>query len=81
MSLLSSNSAIMRVLSFTVRLWARRPALVAAILVLVLISTAADVTIPVVTGRLVAAVSEGTSPWALFGMLLGLVLYLLVVKS
>ncbi|KIC50364.1 ABC transporter ATP-binding protein [Tateyamaria sp. ANG-S1] len=72
MPLLSSKGAIARVLSFACRLWGRRPGLVAAILALVLLSTAADVTIPVITGRLVAAVSEGASPWMPFATLLAL---------
>ncbi|MEM8761000.1 MAG: ABC transporter ATP-binding protein [Pseudomonadota bacterium] len=37
-----------------------------------LTSTAADIAIPVVTGRLVAAVSQGVSPWGAFALLLAL---------
>ncbi|WP_299654826.1 ABC transporter ATP-binding protein [uncultured Tateyamaria sp.] len=44
----------------------------AVLLLLVLTSTAADISIPVVTGRLIAAVSEATSPWGAFAILLGL---------
>ena len=54
------------------RLWGRRPGLVAAVLCLVVTGTAADVTIPVITGRLVSAVSEGASPWSPFATLLAL---------
>ncbi len=50
----------------------RRRGLVATLLALVLVSTAADVAIPLVTGRLVASVSAGGSPWGSFGLLLGL---------
>lgn len=69
---LSTNGALARVLSFASRLWSRRRNLVALILAVVITSTAADVAIPVFTGRLVAAVSEGTNPWTAFGILLGL---------
>lgn len=72
MSRLSTKGAFARVLTFAARLWLRRRRLVAAVLLLVLTSTAADVMIPVVTGRLVAAVSEAASPWGAFGLLLGL---------
>ncbi|WP_299553238.1 ABC transporter ATP-binding protein [uncultured Tateyamaria sp.] len=72
MSRLSTKGAFARVLAFAIRLWVRRPGLVAALLLLVLTSTAADITIPVVTGRLVTAVSEAASPWGAFGLLLGL---------
>ena len=68
----TAKSAFARVLSFAVRLWMRRPGLVIALLVLVLISTASDIAIPVATGRLITAVSEATSPWAMFAVLLGL---------
>lgn len=50
------------------------------ILALVLVSTAADVTIPVVTGRLVAAVSDAQAPWAAFWALLGLGVVSIVAK-
>ncbi|GGX55066.1 multidrug ABC transporter ATP-binding protein [Tateyamaria omphalii] len=72
MSRMSAKGAFARVLTFALRLWLRRRGLLAAILFLVLISTAADVAIPVVTGHLVAAVSESASPWGAFAMLLGL---------
>ena len=68
----TAKSAVARVLSFAFRLWMRRPGLVIALLVLVLISTASDIAIPVATGRLITAVSEATSPWAMFAVLLGL---------
>ncbi|WP_299209415.1 ABC transporter ATP-binding protein [uncultured Tateyamaria sp.] len=72
MSRITASGAFARVLTFALRLWLRRRGLLAAILLLVLTSTAADVAIPVVTGRLVAAVSETASPWGAFGLLLGL---------
>jgi len=59
-----------RVLSFATHLWMRRIWLVIAILALVLLSTAADVAIPVYTGRLITAVGEEAAPWpALFALL------------
>ena len=61
-----------RVLSFAAGLWMRQRHLVVALVTLVLTSTAADVAIPVVTGRLVAAVSAGGDPWGHFAVLLGL---------
>lgn len=72
MSSLKINGAFARVLSFAVHLWVRSRGLVAKLLILVLCSTAADVAIPVITGQLVAAVSEGRTPWGAFGVLLGL---------
>ncbi|WP_227272184.1 ABC transporter ATP-binding protein [Roseobacter weihaiensis] len=72
MSRLSANGAFARVLTFALRLWMRRRGLVAGLLLLVLTSTAADIAIPVVTGHLVATVSEAGSPWDAFGLLLGL---------
>ena len=72
MSRLNANGTFARVFSFAIRLWMRRRGLVAAVLFLVLTSTAADIAIPVVTGQLVAAVSEETSAWGAFGLLLGL---------
>ncbi|MEM1428304.1 MAG: ABC transporter ATP-binding protein [Pseudomonadota bacterium] len=69
---LSTYDAFARVLAFASRLWMRRRHLLVTILALVVFSTAADVAIPVVTGRLVAAVSEGAAPWAEFSILLGL---------
>ncbi|WP_299916861.1 ABC transporter ATP-binding protein [uncultured Roseobacter sp.] len=74
------KGAFARVLTFATRLWMRRCGLVAAVLLLVLTSTAADVMIPVVTGRLVAAVAEAASPWAAFGLLLGLGVISIVAK-
>ncbi|MGF1553363.1 MAG: ABC transporter ATP-binding protein [Paracoccaceae bacterium] len=68
----STRGAFARVLSFAVGLWMRRRGLLAALIALVLVATAADVAIPVVTGRLVAAVSASEAPWGAFGLLLGL---------
>ncbi|MFD1157658.1 ABC transporter ATP-binding protein [Roseovarius aestuarii] len=70
MSRIFSNGAFARVLTFAMRLWMRRCGLVVALLLLVLASTVADIAIPLVTGRLIAAVSEATSPWSAFGLLL-----------
>ncbi|TRD15669.1 ABC transporter ATP-binding protein [Palleronia caenipelagi] len=70
MSRSSTKGAFGRVLRFAFGLWMRRWPLVAAILICVLISTAADVAIPVVTGRLVTAVADDTAPWALFALIL-----------
>ncbi|MEM6486901.1 MAG: ABC transporter ATP-binding protein [Pseudomonadota bacterium] len=72
MSRPSSRGAFARVLTFAVGLWLRRRGHLAAIIVLVLVSTAADVAIPVVTGRLVAAVAAGDAPWPIFALLLAL---------
>ncbi|WP_322893340.1 MULTISPECIES: ABC transporter ATP-binding protein [unclassified Yoonia] len=70
MSLISTNGAFARVFSFTFGLWLRRRGTVLTILLLVLISTAADIAVPVVTGRLVDAVAGGQTPWAAFAALL-----------
>lgn len=72
MSRFSAESAFVRVLSFAIRLWMRRRGLVAGLLLLVLTSTAADVAIPVTTGRLISAVSQGAAPWGAFAVLLAL---------
>lgn len=72
MSRFTTDSALARVLSFSVRLWLRMRGLVAILLALVLASTVADIAIPVVTGRLIAAVADGNAPWGAFAALLGL---------
>jgi ATP-binding cassette subfamily B protein len=72
MSRFSTESAFARVLTFTFRLWMRMRGLVVLLLALVLISTASDIAIPVITGRLVAAVAEGAAPWGPFATLLSL---------
>lgn len=72
MTFTSVKGAFVRVLTFAIRLWMRKPGHLAALLLLVLTSTAADTAIPVVTGRLIAAVSDTTSPWGIFAVLLGL---------
>lgn len=64
------DGAFARVLTFAMRLWLRRRRLVFGLLVLVLTSTAADIAIPVVMGRLIAAVSQDASPWSAFATLL-----------
>ena len=70
MSLFPKNGAFARVFSFTFGLWLRKRGTVAVMLMLVLISTAADVAVPVVTGRLVDAVAGGLAPWGPFAALL-----------
>ncbi len=68
----SAKGAFVRVLTFAIRLWMRRSGLAAGLLSLVLISTVADIAIPVVTGRLISAVSQSAAPWGAFCVLLGL---------
>ncbi len=72
MSRFTADSAFARVLSFTIRLWLRMRSLIVILLALVLASTAADIAIPVITGRLVAAIADGSAPWGAFTALLGL---------
>lgn len=67
----SASGAFTCVFAFTFRLWMRQLGKVAVILALVLISTAADIAVPVVTGRLVDAVAGAKAPWQAFGALLG----------
>lgn len=80
MSRFTTNGAFARVFSFTFGLWMRRGGQIALILALVLTSTAVDIAIPVLTGRLVAAVSDGAAPWAIFGALLGLGVVSIIAK-
>ncbi len=70
MSHLSTNGAFARVFAFTFRLWMRQSGKVAVILALVLISTAADIAVPVITGQLVDAVAGANTPWRAFAALL-----------
>ena len=72
MSRFTADGALARVLSFTIRLWMRKPWFVILLLALVLMSTASDIAIPVITGQLVAAIAEDGSPWAAFVTLLSL---------
>lgn len=72
MSRFTADSAFARVLSFTIRLWIRKRGFVFILLTLVLMSTASDIAIPVITGHLVAAVAEGGTPWGAFVTLLSL---------
>lgn len=67
----SASGAFTCVFAFTFRLWMRQLGKVAVILALVLISTAADIAVPVVTGRLVDAIAGAKAPWQAFGALLG----------
>ncbi|WP_116133450.1 ABC transporter ATP-binding protein [Tropicimonas sp. IMCC34043] len=68
----STDSAFARVFSFTFRLWMRQGGKVVAVLAVVLIATAADLCVPVFTGRLVQAVAAAETPWPAFAALLGL---------
>lgn len=70
MSHFSTNGAFARVFSFTFRLWMRQSGKITVILTLVLISTAADIAVPVITGRLVDAVAGAEAPWQTFAALL-----------
>lgn len=72
MSRIDRSGAFARTLAFAGGLWLRRRRHLATLVALVLLSTAADVSIPVVTGRLVAAVSDSAPPWGFFALLLGL---------
>ena len=72
MSFFATDSAFARVLSFTFRLWLRLRGLAVTIFLLMLASIAADIAIPVVTGRLVAAVANVERPWVAFAILLAL---------
>ena len=76
----TSKGAFARVFSFTFRIWMRQRGNVAAILALVLVSTASDVAIPVMTGRLVDAVADGVAPWGAFATLLALGIVSIVAK-
>ncbi|AVW93440.1 ABC transporter ATP-binding protein [Celeribacter baekdonensis] len=67
----SAHGAFARVFSFTFRLWMRQKGKVVSILALVLVSAAADLSVPVFTGRLVDAVAASKTPWPAFGALLG----------
>jgi ATP-binding cassette subfamily B protein len=75
-----TRGAFARVLSFAFGLWRRRPGLLAAAVALQIASTGADVAIPILTGRLVATVADGASPWAAFWGLLGLGTISIVAK-
>ncbi|MEP5761406.1 MAG: ABC transporter ATP-binding protein [Litoreibacter sp.] len=72
MSRFTADDALAHVLSFTIQLWMRKRGFVILLLTLVLMSTASDIAIPVITGQLVAAVAEGSTPWAAFATLLSL---------
>lgn len=80
MTRFKADSAVSRVLSFSIRLWTRRRGLVVLLLALVLTSTASDIAIPVITGRLVAAVAEGGAPWSAFATFLGLGVISIIAK-
>ncbi|TFL17044.1 ABC transporter ATP-binding protein [Jannaschia formosa] len=80
MSQTPSRGAFARVLSFAAARWARRPGRVATLVALQLCSTGADVSIPILTGRLVAAVAEGSPPWTAFWGLLALGLVSVAAK-
>lgn len=75
------HGAFARVLSFAVGLWLRKRRLIVAILALVLVSTAADIALPVVTGQLISAISDGAAPWGAFGLMLGLGVISIAAKT
>ncbi|MEM7644132.1 MAG: ABC transporter ATP-binding protein [Pseudomonadota bacterium] len=72
----ASTDAPRRVLSFTWRRWRRQPGRMVALVVLVLISTGADVGFPVATGVLVDAVADPQvaprTAWIALAVMLGL---------
>ncbi len=68
----TNRGAFARVLSFAASRWARRPGRLSAVVVLQVVSTGADVSIPILTGQLVASVAESGSPWGAFVGLLAL---------
>ncbi|WP_179379703.1 ABC transporter ATP-binding protein [Jannaschia marina] len=72
MSHSASRGAFVRVLSFVASCWSRRPLLLATVVALQLVSTGADISIPILTGRLVAAVADGAAPWGAFWALMAL---------
>ena len=72
MSQLPTRGSFARVLAFAASRWARRPGLLSIIVGLQIVSTGADVSIPILTGRLVAAVADGATPWAAFWGLMAL---------
>ncbi|MBF9051732.1 ATP-binding cassette domain-containing protein [Roseobacter sp. HKCCD9010] len=72
MSQLPTRGTFARVLAFAASRWARRPGLLSIIVGLQIVSTGADVSIPILTGRLVAAVADGATPWAAFWGLMAL---------
>ncbi len=72
MSQIPTRGAFARVLAFAASRWARRPGLLSIVVGLQIVSTSADVSIPILTGRLVAAVAEGATPWAAFWGLMAL---------
>ena len=75
------KGAFARVFHFAISLWLRRRKPLVGLLLTVLISTVADIVIPVVTGRLVAAVADGTSPWSAFVLLLGVGVVSIAAKT
>ena len=75
------KGAFARVFHFAISLWLRQRKPLAGLLLTVLISTVADIVIPVVTGRLVAAVADGTSPWGAFVLLLGVGVVSIAAKT
>jgi ATP-binding cassette subfamily B protein len=72
MSRSQTRGAFARVLRFAFSRWTRRPGRLGAVVGLQLVGTGADVAVPVLTGRLVSAVSEGAPPWGAFAALLTL---------
>ena len=80
----SSTDTPRRVLSFAWRRWRQQPIRIVGITTFVLISTGADVSIPLATGRLVDAVADPARPggaaWTALALLLGLAMLSAVAK-
>ncbi|MEM7488101.1 MAG: ABC transporter ATP-binding protein, partial [Pseudomonadota bacterium] len=80
----SPTDAPRRVLSFTWRRWRRQPLRIGALILLVVLSTGADVGFPVATGRLVEAVADpaiaGSAAWTALAVMLGLAAFSVVTK-
>ncbi|MEL7282565.1 MAG: ABC transporter ATP-binding protein [Pseudomonadota bacterium] len=72
MSQKPTRGAFARVLAFAASRWVRRPGLLSLITGLQIVSTGADVAIPILTGQLVAAVADGSTPWTPFWGLMAL---------
>ena len=71
----SKTGALGRVLLFTIRRWSDQPLPLAVTVAAVLLTTAVDIALPVVTGRLVAAVADPAAnggPWDDLALLLAL---------
>lgn len=81
MSQIPTRGAFARVLFFAASRWARRPRLLYLTIGLQIVSTGSDVAIPILTGRLIAAVADGTAPWTAFGGLMALAILSIAAKT